>query len=475
MRVPAALAHDGLVNVVSGLGTNVSKRSHNFWQLDCLSNWQQLDAAYQSNWIARGVCDIPAEDATREWRRIKAERAEDIAQVESDLNLASVVEEAQAWANLYGGAGVVMITNQDLEQPLNIDAIGRGNLENLMVFDRHDLVPMSLNYTDILANNYLQPDYYTVLGGSQRIHWTHVARFMGARLPRRQQVMTQGWGDSLLRNCLEEIADMVAAKGGIAELMQEANVDVITREDLDQELASDQEDEIITRFDAVSQMKSIINMILLSGGETYQRNTLSLSGVAQILEQFITWISGCTGIPVTRLFGTSAKGMNATGEGDMKNYNDKIRKVQTSRIAPPLSIIDQVLVRSAVGSFPSDFDYVWNPLEQMNEVEEAQAALLRAQTHQMYLDSNIVQRSQVMRELQAGEEYQFDDDELLELEEMEEGNLFESLPDLTQMGLEAPQPPALPPQSDQEFIDRYMSMADQGINHEAIIHQLGAA
>ena len=33
-----------------------------------------------------------------------------------------------------------------------------------------------------------------------------------------------------------------------------------------------------------------------------------------------------------------------------------------------------------------------------------------------------------MRELQANEEYQYDDDELEELEELEEGNMFEEMP-----------------------------------------------
>ena len=166
-------------------------------------------------------------------------------------------------------------------------------------------------------------------------------------------------------------------------------------------------------------------MALLDGEEKFDRMTLNLSGVAPIIEQFMTWISGAADIPVTRMFGTSAKGMNATGEGDDRNYNNSIRASQRKDFAQPMRTLDEVMVRSALGSFPSDYDYEWNPLSIPNSSEIATAEKTRAEKHQIYLDAGIVQKSQVMRELQASEEYQFDDDEIEELEGMEEGNMFD--------------------------------------------------
>lgn len=416
---------DGLTNVMTGLGTNKSKRSHNVWQQSALNDYATLDACYVSNWIARKICDIPAEDATREWRRIKCEGAEDIAATEQQLLVPNAVQEAATWANLYGGSGILMITNQDLTKPLRVDRIKKGELKRLLVLDRWDMGSAGINTWDILASNYLQPEFFHVRGGAMQIHHSHFARFKGERLPLRQQAQTQGWGDSKLRKCIDDISDMVAAKDGIAELMQEANIDVITREGLTEELSTDQDDSIIKRYELFSMMKSSIQMALLDGEEKFDRMTLNLSGVAPIIEQFMTWISGAADIPVTRMFGTSAKGMNATGEGDDRNYNNSIRASQRKNFAEPMRVLDEVLVRSALGSFPSEYDYEWNPLSIPNGLETAQAEQLRSQKHQTYLDLGVVQKSQVMRELQASEEYQFDDDELEELEELEEGNMFE--------------------------------------------------
>lgn len=418
---------DGLVNVVTGLGTSKSKRSTNMWVYDLINQWQQLDACYQTNWIARQICDVPSQDMTREWRTIQSDGAEQIAAVEQELGIQSACEECLSWSALFGGAGLLMLTGQDLGKPLRVNQVKKGDLERVIVFDRWELSAQQLNTWDVLAPNYLQPEFYTIQGGHQRIHWSHVARFYGERLPRRQIAQTQGWGDSVLRKCLADISDMVAAKDGIAELMQEANIDVLKRDGLAAELASDQDEAVLKRYELFSLMKSNINMALLDGEEDIERKTLNLGGAAPVIELFMTWISGSAEIPVTKLFGTSAKGLNATGEGDMKNYYDRIRGDQNSRLSPPVRVLDEVMVRSALGNFPSDFDYKWNVLSQPNMVEVEQANLLSAQKDQLYLDMGIITPSQIMRNLQADEQYQFDDNAIEEMEELEDPNLLGKL------------------------------------------------
>lgn len=416
---------DGLVNVVSGLGTAKAKRSHNAFSYAILNDFSQLDAAYQTSWLARQIVDAPAEDMTREWRTIKSDDADIIRAEEDRLGLQSMVSEATSWSRLYGGSGILMLTDQPLDKPLKLDRLKKGSLQRLIVFDRFDMYPSDLNVTNILAANYLQPEFYTLVGGVQRVHWTHFARFNGAKLPRRQRTQTQGWGDSELRKCLDDIMDIVASKDGLAELMQEANVDIIKRDNLSDELASDQDEAITARYALFSQMKSLINLALLDGSETYDRKTLDLSGTAPVLELFMTWISGAAEIPVTRLFGSSAKGLNATGEGDLQNYYNSLSAKRVTQIDPGLRQLDDVIVRSALGAFPDDYNYVWNPMQMLDEESVARAAKLKAETDVIYLDAGAIMISQVQRNLQAAELYQFDDAKIEELENDEDAGLFD--------------------------------------------------
>ena len=408
---------DGLVNVVSGLGTMRSKREHNQFTYDQFSNYAQLDAAYQSNWLARQIVDIPAEDACREWRTIKTADADAIRIEEDRLMLPMQVQEVYAWARLYGGAGILMLTGQDLTKPLDLNRIKKGGLQRIIPFDRFDMQAQTLNQSNVLASNYLLPEYYTIsTANGQQIHWTHFARFQGTRLPRRQMAVTQGWGDSELRKCLADIMDIVASKDGIAELMQEANIDVIKREGLNDDLASDQDDAITQRYALFGQMKSLFHMALLDGDETLERMTLQMGGVADVLKVFMTWISGAADIPVTRLFGQSAQGMNATGEGDLKNYYDSIRSKQLTNLDPGLRMLDEVLVRSALGYFPDDFNYIWNPLAQSDPLQSAQAQAAIAQRDITYLQNGVINQAQIARNLESNETYQFEDGWIEQLE-----------------------------------------------------------
>lgn len=418
-------SHDGLRNVVTGLGTQAAKTMHNHFVFDQLGNFAEMDAAYQSNWLARQIVDIPADDMVREWRQIKCQNAEQVRIEEDRLGVPNQTNDALSWARLYGGAAILMITNQDFEKPLDVNKIKKGDLQRLIVFDRHELMPLTINTWNPIAENYLNPEFYTIYQGNQRIHWTHFVRFMGAKLPRRQRLVTQGWGDSELRKCLSDLRDVVSAKDGIAELMQEANIDVITREGLTEDLATDQESKITERYQLFSQMKSIVRLSLLDSEEKLDRMTLNLSGVAPVLENLMVWIAGAADIPVTRLFGTSAKGLNATGDGDLKNYYDSLRSKQSSQLTPAMHYLDQVLVRSALGTMPDDYNWDWNRLHQPNRKEEAEAAKVEAETDVMLLDAGVIVQSQAQRRLQSTESYQFDDDQIEALEALEDPNLFD--------------------------------------------------
>ena len=424
---------DGLVNVVSGLGTQRAKRAHNTFQYDQFTNWPQLDAAFQSNWLARAIVDIPAEDACREWRTIKADDADAIRAEEDRLMVPMQVQEAMSWGRLYGGAGILMITGQDLTKPLDVNRIRKGGLQRIIPFDRFDMQAMTLNTWNVLAPNYLLPEFYTIsTANGQEIHWSHFARFNGARLPRRQMAVTQGWGDSELRKCLADIMDTVASKDGIAELMQEANIDVIKREGLNEELASDQDEAITDRYALFGQMKSLVHLALLDGDESLERMTLNLGGVADVLKVMMTWISGAADIPVTRLFGQAAQGMNATGEGDLKNYYNSIRSKQLVQLDPGMRVLDEVLVRSALGYFPENYNYVWNPLSQSDPLQAAQAGAATAQRDITYLQQGVITQAQIARNLEANETYQFEEGYIDSLEN-ENSELGNDLPEQEQM------------------------------------------
>ena len=419
---------DSLTNMVANLGTNRDTRSHNHFGYQFISQYE-LEAAYQSNWIARRIVDVPNEDATREWRTFNGAEAQEIAQEEKRLGLQQLYQNASCWSDLYGGAGMIMITNQDLAKPLDVRKIKKGDLKKFIVLDRWDLSAQEFNFTNPLGENFMKPEYYTFVNGQTRVHHSHVVRLEGARLPRRLSQLEQGWGDSRLRRCMDDLRDVVATKGGIASLVLKANVDTITRDGLSAALAGPECDAITRRYQMFGMMQSMVNLGLLDSSEKYERNSVSFAGLSQIMEQFMVWTAGCAEQPVTKLFGQSASGLSATGEGDQDNYYDTIKARQDGPNRQHLEIIDQVLVRSAIGTFPDDLEFEWNPLYQASGAEQAQQDLADAQTDTINIDNGTIKPSQAMRRMQGRGTYDITDDDIkaqVEREKDEDNGEFDN-------------------------------------------------
>lgn len=240
---------------------------------------------------------------------------------------------------------------------------------------------------------------------------------------------------------MEDLRDVVATKGGIASLVLEANVDTISVKGLQGALASAQCDQITERYRLFGMLKGIINLGLLDqDNEVYDRKSIAFSGLSQIMEQFMVWTAGAAEMPVTELWGQSAAGLNSTGDGDLKTYHGTIKGKQDGQMRRDLERLDEVLIRSAIGTYPEDIEFEWNPLYQKSSVEEAQEDLADAQADQINIESGVIRPSHAMRRAQAKGRYAITDEQIAaqEQREKDEDNGLGSEEDLDAFAIGGP-------------------------------------
>ncbi|GKW27780.1 DUF1073 domain-containing protein [Pectobacterium brasiliense] len=411
------VSNDGLANMMTGMGTERDRRTFNRFMFNMLQDFAELEAAYIDNWIARDIIDIPVDDSTREWREFASDDATAIREAEKFYNVQAVTQDAFKWAGVYGGAGTLMITDQPFDKPLRVKKIKKGSLKRLLVLDRMFINGQAFNVTNPLAENYMLPDYFVVNGGSQQIHYSHFVKAPGAPLPMRLRMINGGWDDSRLRRCLEDVKDAVSAKGGVAALIQEANIDVINRENLANDLAAgDMDDVIAQRYNIFGMMKSLYRLALLDKTEEFDRKQISFGGLGEILSVLMEWTAGAAGIPMTRLFGVQSKGLGDSGQGDMNNYYNTIRGGQESKYRPFLKRIDEVLIRSTLGAMPDGLDFEFAPLSQPTDTELSAQRLADAQADELRLQQGVVRKSQVARKLMEQGVYGLKESDIANLE-----------------------------------------------------------
>lgn len=385
---------DSLQNLVTGLGTSKDKMTgttHVFNELDKVA----LENAYRSDWIARKVVAIPAQDATREWRSWQSDNKdiEAIESLEKELKLQQKVKSAMTKARLYGGAALLLGVNDGnpASEPLNVENVGKEALKFIHVVSRWDLTAGEMDW-NIDSPNYAQPSYYTRAGGDSmaRIHPTRVVRFIGNEAP--DVTVTQGWGDS----CLQAVNDAIIAAGMTtaagAQLLHELKMDIVKIPELTASMSNKQYAQRLTdRFGLANVTKSLYNIMLLDKEEDWNRITASLTGLPDTLAMYLMIVSGAADIPATRFLSQSPKGLNATGESDMRNHYDNIRSEQQTTVRPSLSVMDEVLIRSSLGTFkPGDIVYEWNPLWQMDDQQQATITKSKADAFKIDVDVGLI-------------------------------------------------------------------------------------
>lgn len=438
---------DGLENLMANLGTELDKRSHSTFvnnkNLSANGHQIELEAMYRTDWLCGKVVDIIPDDMCREWREftgdIDPEIVKKLVAEESRLGLNKSFNLAHKWGRLYGTAYIVIAADdgQEPDKPLDISKLTKGSLKHIKVVDRHRLVHAGATpVVNPLDSNFGMPEHYRFNETSILIHHTRVLRFEGNEIPYDEFRRNNYNSDSVLSRLYDTVTNFNTAANGTASMIYETNVDIVKIKNLMGHLQTPEGEALLRkRFTLANAMKSINNMFLLDEQETFETKTNTFSGLPDLLRTFATFLSAGSDIPATRLLGTSASGINATGEGDLKNYYDTIRSNQSQTYRPLLDRFDELMAINIGLPDDVELEYEFKSLFQMTPSEIADINLKDAQRDDIYMTNNIIAEDIVLKELeQKGTYSNITPEHIAEMEAFENG--FISNPKTSEPGAE---------------------------------------
>jgi len=426
------LTQDGLENLIAQLGTDKDKRSFsrfvNSKRLSADGGEVELNALYRTDWGAGKIVDIIPDDMTREWRQftgdIDPKMVKQLTDEEDRLELVEHFNQAHKWGRLYGTAFIVMSIDDGNppEMPLEIDKIKLGGLRHIKAIDRHrisnaEVVPVQ----DPLNKNFGIPEWYRFNETSVKIHHSRVLRFDGIKLPFDEFRRNNYYSDSVLDRLYDVLTNFNTVQNSAASMVYETNVDVIKLKGLMNHLQTPEGEALLRkRFSLAKLLKSFNNMMLLDSQEEFETKTNSFAGLDGLIDRYALFLAGASDIPATRFLGSSASGLNATGEGDLKNYYDTIKSAQKKNYKPKLDYFDQIMAKSMGLSDDTDLSYIFNSLFQMTPKEEADLQLAIAGRDDIYLNQGVVTELIVAKELKQSDTYtNITDEDIDDLEEFQ--------------------------------------------------------
>lgn len=416
-----ARALDAFTNVLARLGAGTPNLLEGTeYSLQRLSrDFNQLNALYRESWIIRRIIDVIPSDMLKNWITITSGIDPDVEKKLSislrRTQLIDKLKRGMQWGRLYGGAlGVMLVKHQgyNLSQPLRLDWIMPGDFAGLLIFDRWNGVnPSNELIEDISDPDYGYPKYYTVTdpagGGSVKIHHSRVIRFTGNTLPFWEEIAEMQWGASVVESVFDELKKRDNVSWNIAQLTFMANIRVLKMQDLGQLLAatdSESQAELLRTLEAQNMLLNNMGMQVMDAADGLETHQYTFGGLADCYQQFIMDISGAAEIPVTKLFGRSPSGLNATGESDLQNYYDMIAEKQEAVLRPILNKVLPPFIISTIGSLPKDFDFDFDPVAEPSDKERADLAKCGTDNVVAAYNAGLISQRTALKELKQQSE-----------------------------------------------------------------------
>lgn len=378
-------------------------------------NYQLLTTLYRENWITKRIINTIPDDMCRNWFEITAEmKPKNLDRYEKLMKRTKIrprILSALYWARLYGGAAAVMLIDgqTDLSDPLDIDSIMPGSFKGLLVVDRWmGIHPENDLITDIASPDYGLPEYYQITDSSTsdvvRIHHSRLLRFPGRELPQWENTAEMYWGASEMEHIFEELAKRDNTSWNIASLIFRASLIATKTDGLDiiNTLGDiEAQKDFYNTMQAVNTMMNNNSMLMMGKNDELQQLNYTFSGINDVYESFMMDVAGAAEIPVTKLFGRAPAGLNATGEGDSRNYYESIENLQESKLRPVLEQLLPVMFMSEFGEVPPDLDFRFLPVQSPSESDVADLVQKKATAIKDAYEAGIINQRTAMQELKA--------------------------------------------------------------------------
>jgi uncharacterized protein len=370
-----------------------------------------LEWIHRGSWLGGVAIDVVADDMTRAGVELlgtlKPDQIEAINEDATALGIWNSTNEGLKWARLYGGGILVhLVDGQDMESPLRMNTIRKGQYRGVLALDRWMVEP-SLNdlVTDFGPDMGL-PKYYSVVATApglarMRIHHSRCFRLEGIKLPYWQRLMENLWGLSVMERFYDRMVAYDSASTGAAQLVYKAYLRTFKIENMRELVAAggDAEMGLIKYVEMARRFQGIEGMTIIDSKDDFQADAHSaFGGLSDALAQFGQQLSGALQIPLVRLFGQSPLGFS-TGETDLRNYYDTIKQQQEKQLRVGMTKIYRMLAASAGIQVPEGFKLDFRSLWQLTETEKGEIANRDADTISKAEESGLIDKPTALKEL----------------------------------------------------------------------------
>lgn len=353
----------------------------------------------------RNMVEILASESVREWIEFTAtgsgNKGDRIKQLEAEfirLNVRSVMRH-MAEHDGYYGIGLLYVEtglssrSADLATPLLLrpETFRVGSLERLTVVDPNWAAPNEYNTDNPLNPDFYRPSEWWVQGAS--VHSSRLLRFVSREVPDILKPAYNFGGLALIQAAKPYVDNWLRTRQSVSDLINAFSIVALST---DMSAYAQDPEGLIGRIDAFNRFRSNRGTFLLDKDkETLQILSASLAGLDKLQAQAQEQMCSAAQEPLVKFTGITPSGLNASSDGEIKVWYDRVAAYQNQLFRQNLTTIMHMCMLNLWGEIDHDINFDFVPLEQMSEAERLDNETKKAGIDSQYIADGVVSNAEV--------------------------------------------------------------------------------
>jgi hypothetical protein len=351
-------------------------------------------------WLINRACSLPGIDAVRpgfeisinDGTKIDPEIRDAIREGDLKYRLNYNLEQYERFCRIYGIRIMYFkVDSKDpkyYEKPFNLDGVTPGSYRGMVQVDPYWITPeLDAEAAGNPASMYFyEPTWWRV--NDQRIHRTHLMIARTAELPDILKPTYFYGGIPIPQMILDRVYAAERTANEAPQLAMTKRL-MVLKTDMAAALAN--EEDFSDRLNFFAKIRDNYGIKCIDNADEVEQYDTSLADLNDVIMTQYQLVAAASGVPATKILGTTPKGFNATGEYDERSYHETLESIQVSHLTPVIERHHDLLIRSEIlPDMPFSTKVIWNKASTLSDEQIASINESKARAGQTLITSGAI-------------------------------------------------------------------------------------
>jgi phage-related protein (TIGR01555 family) len=346
----------------------------------------------------RHVASIWAEHCTRKWIKVTGDESK-VKKIEAEMKRLGIKAEFRdaIEKECFFGRMQLFMDFGDWDNPAETDTIlmlDKGKISKSRPLKRLASIEPMWSYPGAYsAQNPLAPDFYRPSSwyvSGRTVHASRMLTLVGRPMPNMLKPAYAFGGVSLTQMCKPYVDNWLRARQSVSDLIHSFSTMVLAT-DMEQVLGGAVATDLFNRVDMFNATRDNRGTFVIDkDAEEFSNVSAPIAGLDKLQAQALEQIASVSGIPLVILLGITPSGLNASSEGEIRVFYDKITAYQEKVLGEPIETLLKVIQLSLFGEIDDEIGFEFESLWEQSDSDKAAIRKSDAEADSTYIAAGVV-------------------------------------------------------------------------------------